>query len=182
MSSIASASAVPRGRALVVAHGHIQVNGKNCNIPSLVVKKGDKIAVKNKPKSLAQVKLNQTAHTEPIPDFLEIVANEPPEGMVKSIPGRGDVDRAWAKTKNCKSNSSSNSARARVRRVGRATRDPPSWQYTKSHVGLPSWQQTNWRMVGDYESPAPTRRTKLTPSLEVPSCVSSGAVWSCRTV
>jgi small subunit ribosomal protein S4 len=83
----------------LVAHGHIQVNGKNCNIPSLVVRKGDKIAVKNKPKSLAQVKLNQTAHTEPIPDFLEIVANEPPEGLVKSIPGRGDVDPRLGKDK-----------------------------------------------------------------------------------
>ncbi len=83
----------------LVAHGHIQVNGRNCNIPSLVVRKGDKIAVKNKPKSLAQVKLNQTAHTEPIPDFLEIVANEPPEGLVKSIPGRGDVDPRLGKDK-----------------------------------------------------------------------------------
>src|SRR5690349_9723686 len=70
----------------LVAHGHILLNGKNCNIPSLTVKKGDKIAVKNKAKSLAQVKLNQTTHTEPIPDFLEIVANDPPEGMMKSIP------------------------------------------------------------------------------------------------
>src|SRR5205085_1246005 len=59
----------------LVAHGHIQVNGKNCNIPSLVVKKGDKIAVKNKAKSMAQVKLNQTVHSEPIPGFLQIVAN-----------------------------------------------------------------------------------------------------------
>jgi small subunit ribosomal protein S4 len=83
----------------LVAHGHIQVNGKNCDIPSLTVKKGDKIAVKNKPKSLAQVKFNQTAHTEPIPDFLEIVANEPPEGMMKSIPGRGDVDPRLGKDK-----------------------------------------------------------------------------------
>jgi small subunit ribosomal protein S4 len=83
----------------LVAHGHIQVNGRNCNIPSLVVRKGDKIAVKNKPKSLAQVRLNQTAHTEPIPDFLEIVANEPPEGLVKSIPGRGDVDPRLGKDK-----------------------------------------------------------------------------------
>src|SRR5215813_11319493 len=40
----------------LLAHGHIQLNDKNCNIPSLPVKKGDKIAVKNKPKSLAQVK------------------------------------------------------------------------------------------------------------------------------
>jgi ribosomal protein S4 len=65
----------------------------------LTVKKGDKIAVKNKAKSLAQVKLNQQAHTEPIPDFLEIVANEPPEGMMKSIPGRGDADPRLGKDK-----------------------------------------------------------------------------------
>src|SRR5437660_8223680 len=49
----------------LVAHGHIQVNGKNCNIPSVVLKAGDKVAVKNKPKSIAQVKLNQTGHHEP---------------------------------------------------------------------------------------------------------------------
>src|SRR5271167_4254673 len=47
----------------LVDHGHVMLNGKACDIPSLLVKKGDKIAVKNKPKSLAQVKLNQTAHT-----------------------------------------------------------------------------------------------------------------------
>src|SRR3954463_11853630 len=28
----------------LVAHGHIQVNGKNCNIPSLILKANDKIA------------------------------------------------------------------------------------------------------------------------------------------
>ncbi|MBI2807277.1 MAG: 30S ribosomal protein S4 [Planctomycetes bacterium] len=76
----------------LVAHGHITLNGKNCDIPSLIVKKGDTIAVKNRPKSIAQVKLNQTAHMEPIPDFLEITGSEPPEGMLKSVPGRGDVD------------------------------------------------------------------------------------------
>src|SRR5262245_25648215 len=81
----------------LVAHGHILLNGKHCNIPSIVVKKGDKIAVKNRPKSIAQVKLNQTAHIEPIPDFLEITGSEPPEGMVKSIPGRGDVDPRLSK-------------------------------------------------------------------------------------
>src|SRR6267378_3221842 len=43
----------------LVAHGHVMLNGKNCNIPSLVLKSGDKVAVKNKPKSIAQVKLNQ---------------------------------------------------------------------------------------------------------------------------
>ena len=45
------------------------------------------------------MKLNQQAHTEPIPDFLEITGSEPPEGMVKSIPGRGDVDPRLNKDK-----------------------------------------------------------------------------------
>ena len=44
-------------------------------------------------------KLNQTAHSEPIPDFLEITGAEPPEGMMKSVPGRGDVDPRLGKDK-----------------------------------------------------------------------------------
>src|ERR1041385_4933508 len=36
----------------LVAHGHVKLNGKNCNIPSLIVKSGDTISVKNKPKSI----------------------------------------------------------------------------------------------------------------------------------
>jgi small subunit ribosomal protein S4 len=83
----------------LVAHGHVMLNGKHCNIPSIIVKKGDKISIKSRPKSMAQVKLNQTAHIEPIPDFLEITGSEPPEGMVKSIPGRGDVDPRLSKDK-----------------------------------------------------------------------------------
>src|SRR6202042_726899 len=35
----------------LVAHGHVQLNGKNCNIPSLLVSAGDKIVVKNRPRS-----------------------------------------------------------------------------------------------------------------------------------
>ncbi len=83
----------------LVAHGHIQVNGRNCDVPSLVVKAGDKITVKNKAKSIAQVKLNQTGHMEPIPDFLEITGSEPPEGRVIRIPSKGDVDPRLTKDK-----------------------------------------------------------------------------------
>src|SRR5713101_4863861 len=49
----------------LVAHGHITVNGKNCDIPSLVLKPGDKIAVKKRPHSMQTVKLNQQSHMEP---------------------------------------------------------------------------------------------------------------------
>ncbi|MBM3993053.1 MAG: 30S ribosomal protein S4 [Planctomycetes bacterium] len=76
----------------LVAHGHVQVNGKNCTIPSIILKVGDRVAVKGKAKSIAQVKLNQTAYTVPVPDFLEITGSEPPEGRVTRLPSRGDVD------------------------------------------------------------------------------------------
>jgi small subunit ribosomal protein S4 len=83
----------------LVAHGHIMVNGKHCNIPSIVVKAGDKIGVKSRPRSIAQVKLNQTGHMEPIPDFLEITGSEPPGGRVIRVPGMGDVDPRLNKDK-----------------------------------------------------------------------------------
>lgn len=83
----------------LVAHGHVKLNGKNCNIPSLIVKPGDTIGIKNKPKSMATVKLNQQAHMEPIPDFLEITGQEPPEGRVIRSPGMGDVDPRLNKDK-----------------------------------------------------------------------------------
>src|SRR5262249_690569 len=45
----------------LVGHGHIQVNGKHCNIPSMLLKAGDKVAVKNREHSVKLVKLNQTS-------------------------------------------------------------------------------------------------------------------------
>src|SRR5881409_3723793 len=40
------------GARQLVGHGHILLNGKMCNIPSSLVKPGDMIAVKNRPRSL----------------------------------------------------------------------------------------------------------------------------------
>src|SRR5579862_7883276 len=55
----------------LVAHGHILVNGRKCDIPSMLVKKGDKIAVKNAPRSLQLVKLHLQESPAPVPAFLE---------------------------------------------------------------------------------------------------------------
>src|SRR5687768_14038437 len=79
------------GARQLVAHGHVKVNGKNCDIPSLTVKPGDTITVKDRPRSVAQVKLNQQVHMEPVPDFLEVTGAEPPEGRMTRVPSRGDV-------------------------------------------------------------------------------------------
>src|SRR5436305_14621513 len=41
----------------MVSHGHINLNGRACNIPSLLVKAGDTISIKNRPRSLTLAKL-----------------------------------------------------------------------------------------------------------------------------
>lgn len=80
------------GARQLVSHGHIHVNGKHCNIPSMLLKAGDKVAVKNREHSVKLVKLNQTSHPQPIPDFLEITGAEPPEGRLTRLPSRSDID------------------------------------------------------------------------------------------
>src|SRR6516162_7388233 len=42
----------------LVTHGHVTLNGRACNIPSLLVRVNDTIAVKNRPRGLQLVKLN----------------------------------------------------------------------------------------------------------------------------
>src|SRR3984893_18116534 len=45
------------GARQMVSHGHVLLNGKACNIPSLLVKAGDRIGIKNNPRSLQMAKL-----------------------------------------------------------------------------------------------------------------------------
>jgi small subunit ribosomal protein S4 len=76
----------------LVTHGHVQLNGRVCSIPSLLLKPGDTVAVKNRPRTVQLVKLNQQDNPQPIPDFLEMIGNEPPEARMTRLPTRGDVD------------------------------------------------------------------------------------------
>jgi small subunit ribosomal protein S4 len=80
------------GARQMVAHGHILLNGRMCNIPSLLVKAGDVITVKNRPRSLTLAKLSLQQSPPPVPDYLERSDSEPPEGRVTRLPTRGDVD------------------------------------------------------------------------------------------
>src|SRR5215475_3406529 len=50
------------GARQMVAHGHILLNGRKCNIPSLLVKSGDRITVKNNPRSIQLAKLAPQAN------------------------------------------------------------------------------------------------------------------------
>ena len=76
----------------LVSHGHILLNGRMANIPSMLVKAGDAIAVKNQPRTQQLVKLNLQENPPPVPDYLERSAAEPPEGKVLRLPTRADVD------------------------------------------------------------------------------------------
>lgn len=76
----------------LVSHGHVLVNGKFCNVPSMLLKAGDSVTVKNVEGSTKLVRLNQQSHPQPIPDYLEITGSEPPQGRVIRLPSRGDVD------------------------------------------------------------------------------------------
>ena len=53
---------------------------------------GDTITVKGRPSSHTLVKLMMTDHPQPIPDFLEVIPGENPEGRMTRMPSRGDVD------------------------------------------------------------------------------------------
>jgi small subunit ribosomal protein S4 len=76
----------------LVSHGHVQLNGHACNIPSLLLKAGDTVTVKSRPRSLQLVKLHLQENPPPVPDFLERLGNDPPEGRMSRLPTRGDVD------------------------------------------------------------------------------------------
>jgi small subunit ribosomal protein S4 len=76
----------------LISHGHVQLNGRVCNIPSLLVKPNDAITIKNRPHSVQLVKLYLQENPPPVPDWLERGGSEPPEGRVLRLPTRADVD------------------------------------------------------------------------------------------
>ena len=76
----------------LVSHGHVMVNGKHCNIPSSLVRQGDVIKVKSRPRSLQYVKLALQDNPPPLPEYLEMISAEPPEARMNRLPTRSDVD------------------------------------------------------------------------------------------
>jgi len=75
----------------IVRHGHIDVNGRKCNIPSAVVKVGDVVSVressKNNPTILSA--RDATAHA-PAPNWID-VDREGLKGRIQSLPQRSEL-------------------------------------------------------------------------------------------
>jgi small subunit ribosomal protein S4 len=75
----------------VVRHGHINVNGRKCNIPSALINVGDEITVRESSKNNATIlsARDATAHA-PAPNWID-VDREGLKGRVQSLPKREDL-------------------------------------------------------------------------------------------
>jgi small subunit ribosomal protein S4 len=76
----------------LVSHGHILLNGRVATIPSLLVKAGDTIVGKSRPRTIQLIKLSLSDSPPPVPDYLTRGEGELPEGKVNRLPTRGDID------------------------------------------------------------------------------------------
>lgn len=75
----------------LVRHRHIQVNGKSVNVPSYLLKPGDKITLREQSKGLARVQLAiETAGRREQPEWLDFDKNSL-TGTVRAIPNREAV-------------------------------------------------------------------------------------------
>ena len=76
----------------LVLHGHFTVNGKKVNIPSLIIKAGDVITVKEASRDSVKFKaLAEAAANANAPKWLEVKA-EAMTATVLTLPAREDVD------------------------------------------------------------------------------------------
>jgi small subunit ribosomal protein S4 len=75
----------------LVRHKHIQVNGKSVNIPSFLLKPGDKITLRDASKGLKRVQQGlDTAGRREQPEWLEFDRNSL-TGVVRTMPQRESV-------------------------------------------------------------------------------------------
>jgi small subunit ribosomal protein S4 len=75
----------------IVRHGHIDVNGRKCDIPSAQVKVGDVVAVREASKNNSAILAarDATAHA-PAPNWID-VDRESLKGRIQSLPKREDL-------------------------------------------------------------------------------------------
>lgn len=76
----------------LVAHGNVTLNGKFVNVPSLLLRPGDVVRVKNTPRALTLVRLFLQASPPPVPDYLQSLEGDVPEARLARNPMRDDVD------------------------------------------------------------------------------------------
>lgn len=76
----------------LVRHGHVLVNERKVNIPSYIVKIGDKVAVREKSKSISTlVESVEVGKGRTLPPWL-VIDLEKLEGKIMSLPIRSEID------------------------------------------------------------------------------------------
>ena len=85
------ASSRKEARQLVL-HGHFRLNGKKVNIPSILVKPGDVISLKEGKRNSVKIKeLIERCQTALVPKWLDVDRNNI-VARVLAVPARDDVD------------------------------------------------------------------------------------------
>jgi len=74
----------------MVAHGHIQVNGRKVTVPSFLTKVGDVVQLRPTSKMGARVDDNANAGRGQIPQWLDVDVNAK-RGVVRGLPLREDI-------------------------------------------------------------------------------------------
>lgn len=76
----------------LVLHNHFTVNGKKANIPSMLLKAGDVVAVTEKSRTSDKIKAIVEANSaRPVPKWLDVDSNTL-TGKVVEMPSREDID------------------------------------------------------------------------------------------
>ena len=84
------AASRPQARQ-IIRHGHILVNGRKLDIPSYLVRPGDQLQVKDRDHSRKLVAGNMAEGAPPVPDWLDRLSTDPPEGRVARMPSTQDI-------------------------------------------------------------------------------------------
>ena len=75
----------------LVCHGHFQVNGKKADIPSILLRPGDSLSIKEKSRDSEKIKqVLESGNARPVPAWLER-GNESYEGKVLAMPERDQI-------------------------------------------------------------------------------------------
>ena len=75
----------------LVTHGHFKVNGIKTDVPSYLLKAGDKLTIKNTSRDSEKIKAVLEANqARPVPQWLE-VNNDAFEGKVINLPDRDQI-------------------------------------------------------------------------------------------
>ena len=67
------------------------MNGRKVNIPSFLVRAGDCVSVKPRPKSVRFVRQSLEGFSGRLPEFLSVDKKDVPEGKVLRLPGIEDA-------------------------------------------------------------------------------------------